>query len=118
VIIDSKGVPVTIRYYPMAEQTVFVSVTIQPISGYSVLIGDKIKQKLVEWINGLAIGEDVFYGKLWGPANLFGDPDGETYNVTAIGLGTDPNPAGVANVVIPFTSRAFCTIDNINLIVL
>ena len=117
VIIDSKGVPVTIRYYPMAEQAVYVKVTVQALAGYSVLIGDKIKQELVDWINGLAIGEDVFYGKLWGPANLFGDPDGETFNVTAIALGTAPNPIGVADIVIPFTARAFCTVDNINLIV-
>lgn len=117
VIVDSKGVPNTYRYYPMTEESIYATVTVVPLTGYSNVVGQKIQQALSDWINSLAMGETVFYGKLWGAANLFGDPDTEKFNVSAITVGTAPNPVGTVDVPIVFTSRAFCTPGNINIVV-
>lgn len=118
-IVDPNGVPLVIRFFQLDEEDIYVKVTIDAMFGYSDVIGDKIKKSVSNWINGLAIGEDVYYSKLFGPANLYmdGTQDGETFNVTDLRSGTAPNPNGQVNIVIPFTSTAFCTPDNVVLIV-
>ena len=116
-VIDTKGVPLLVKFFAMQEENIYLNVTIDAGFGYTDVIGEEIKQAIVDWINGLSIGEDVYYGKLWGPANLNNTPSGETFNVTDLRVGTAPVPVGQVNIVIPFTSNALCSVDNINLIV-
>lgn len=118
-IIDPNGVPLVIRFFELTLVPVYARITITPLVGFTDIIGDKIKQSVSDWINSLQIGEDVFYTKLFGPANLFNDGsnDGETFNVTDLRSGLAPAPTGQATIVIAFTARAFCTPDNVNLIV-
>lgn len=120
IVIDPNGVPDNINFFVMTLEQIYATVTINPMTGYSDAIGASIQQSVSDWINSLSTGEDVFYGKLWGPANLFanGTTNGETFNVANIGLGTAPAPNGTSDIAVPFTSRASCTPANINLVVI
>jgi uncharacterized phage protein gp47/JayE len=117
--LDANGVPDTINYSPLQFTQVYSVVTIKALAGYTAAVGTELVAALVAWINGLGVGQKVYWGKLWGPANLenSGNADGATYNVTALTVGLAANPAGVADVAIAFDHAAQSAAANIVLVV-
>ncbi|AWJ93330.1 hypothetical protein Sp245p_26270 (plasmid) [Azospirillum baldaniorum] len=136
-VTDPSGVPVTIRYSTLAYTDIYATVTITPLAGYTSAIGGYIVAALVQEINSTTIGAPVTYGRLWSAANLTGtaaiaavsaasgaaqtqaqlDALSATYDVTAITVGTAPDPSGSANVPVPFDSVAQTETDQIVLTV-
>ena len=126
---DPAGVPITINFDVLGYTPIYVSLTIAPLTGYTVTIGTYIQAALAQAVNSLAIGGTVYYNKLWAPANLSGDAAlaavsaitgttmtqpqldvfSATYNVTALTIGTAPSPVGTSNITITFNYVATCT---------
>lgn len=129
IVIDPKGVPNTIRFYPLANVSLTLHVTIQPLTGYVSSSGDALKAAIADFINGLSIGEESYLNRLWAPANLSGDNAthatglnqsqldtlSKTYNVTAILQARDLNAPAAADVALVFNEAATCLVDNITL---
>lgn len=114
---DSQGMIVNINFFELAFTTIYVAVSITALAGYTSAVGDEIKAALLAWVNGLDIGEDVYYTKLVGAANLFGTADGNTFNLTALTVATTPIPVATADIVIAFNKRASLVVGNITLTV-
>lgn len=115
---DPAGVPIPINFFELTETQIYVKVTIQPQAGYVASTGDALIQAIVDFINALDIGEDVFYSWMFGPASLYGEAIGLTYNVTVLQIGFSFGSVGTADLAILFNAAATCTAANVQLTVL
>lgn len=103
---DPSGVPVNINFYILSQLSVYVSVSVQPLTGWVDSTTEAIQQAIVNYINDLAIGEDVYRISLFGPASLYGTNLMGTFTVTALTLGFLPPPTGTVNLSIAFNQAA------------
>jgi hypothetical protein len=73
IVYDSIGVPSTINFFVLAYVPVAVLVNLNPLTGYTSNAASNIQAAIAYAVNELAIGENSYCGRLWGPANLDGD---------------------------------------------
>lgn len=143
-LIDSQGMVVNVNFFELAFTTIYVALTITPLTGYTSAVGAEIEAALVAWVSGigsldpvadaaaivyleanadeqvlagLAIGADVLYTKLITAACLFGTADGNTFNLTALTVATTPIPVGTSDIPVDFNKRASLVLGNITLTV-
>jgi len=118
VIIDPVSlVPVTVSFFDLIDVNITVSISIKALIGYVSTTGTQIIADIVAWLNGLPIGEDVYWSKLFGPAGLNNVVLGNTFNVTAITISRDGNPLAASDVVISFREAAACNAGLVTLTV-
>lgn len=129
VVIDSRGVPNTIRFYELAAQRMTLAIQIHPLAGYVSTTGDLLKAVVAAFLTQLAIGEKSYLNRLWGPANLMGDVAtgisgqtqaqldalSNTYNVNIIQQSIFPTAPAAADVAIAFNQAAVCVPGDIAL---
>jgi uncharacterized phage protein gp47/JayE len=127
VVTDAEGVPNTINFFYLIEMPIFVSISIQPLTGYTDTTGMLIIDAVATYLEGLDIGEDVYAPWLYAPADLAGDAAtlssgmnqaqldrlSLTYVVRGIWIGLATNPADNADILIPFNAAASCNPSNI-----
>jgi len=118
IVEDPAGLPITINFFELVNVSIYVAVTIQPLQGYVDQDGTDLINAIVNFINSLAIGEDVFYNWIIAAASQISLAEGQTYYVTALYIGTSPSPSGTANITIPFNEAAASVAANVTLTVL
>jgi uncharacterized phage protein gp47/JayE len=116
--LDIYGLPHDIGFYIPTDVAVGVDITLNPLPGYTSLIGADIQAAVAAYINGLGSGVNVTYSKLWLPANLCdaaGVPTGttNTYDIQSMTMGTPPTSQGggayaTTNIPISITQIATC----------
>lgn len=131
-IVDHKGVSNDIKFFVLTNVTITVEVTIKALTGYVGTTETLIKQAVVGFLNGLAIGEDSYCGRLFAPANLSGaaavdataltqaalDVFADTFNVTIVKQSRPSTaPPSVQDVVIAFNEAAVCDSAHITVVV-
>jgi uncharacterized phage protein gp47/JayE len=114
---NDTGVVEVIRFFVPTSVDVIVEIQVKALSGYTAAIGTQIKQAVADYINALSIGQDVDVGRLYLPAQLFGGPGFETFNINGIEIAADPGPVGPDDVAIAFNSRATCDTADVTLVV-
>lgn len=72
-VVDPGGIPITINFFQLDLEPIFVLTRLRALSGYLSTTGDFILASLVEWLETLDIGEDSYVNRLWAPVNLSGD---------------------------------------------
>ncbi|WCM21351.1 hypothetical protein NDK50_07860 [Paraburkholderia bryophila] len=72
-VLDPAGVPVTINLFVLSEIGILVQVTVVPLTGYVSTTKTTIINAIVAYLSSFAIGQGSLLGKLFGPANLYGD---------------------------------------------
>lgn len=112
---DPYGIPRPISYYPVEEARIVVALTLHPISGYTSAIGDSIKQSVADAINVLGIGQTVILTRLYGPANLYGTPEGLTYEILTLAIAEFPGVPASSDVTINFRAAAHCNVSDITI---
>ena len=117
VLTDSYGVPHTIRFMRPTNVPVTVAISLKALPGYTSNIGTKIKEAVAAYINGLAIGDEVYLTRLFVPANLTGGAESVTFDITGllIARGTD-SPAS-ANLVFAYHEAPACSVDDVSIVV-
>ncbi|MBL3466589.1 hypothetical protein ELP57_27255, partial [Klebsiella pneumoniae] len=70
IVTDKYGNPYTIRFSRPVDVPIYVSITIQALTGYSSEVGDEMKAAVAAYINSLAIGDSVLLSRVYSPANL------------------------------------------------
>lgn len=115
-VVDSEGVPSTINFFVLTEVPITVEIDITTFPGYLSTTGDSLKQAVVDFINNSQIGDDVLWTRLFTPANLYGVPISETYDVTGLRIARSGSPVS-ANVTIAFNEAATCDISDVTLAV-
>lgn len=116
VVVDSHGIPNTINFYPITEVLLEVEVHLQSLTGYTAAIGDAIAQAVVDFVNGLSIGEDSYLARLYTPSNLGGTGDGATYVITQIKQSKSPAAPAVGDIVIAFNEGVLTDLDHVTIV--
>lgn len=117
-VIDSVGSRHIIRFSRPTLAQVEVALTITALPGWSSAIEPTIKQAIADYINGLAIGEDVEFFALFVPANLSNQGFASTYKVSGMQIARIPDPLGAADIAIAFDEVAACDPADISITVL
>jgi uncharacterized phage protein gp47/JayE len=107
IVNDTYGIPHTIRFTVPSTTNVAVAITVHALSGYTSTIGTEIQAAVASYINGLGIGTNVAYTKVFVPANLSGTgngTDGNTFEITAMTIN-----GGTSDITVAWNSIASCT---------
>lgn len=107
--IDSQGLGNVINFYRPTVATISVEVSLTALTGYTTAVGEAIKAAVAADINGLDIGAIVRLTKLYLPANLSGDPSGDTYNVTLLRTKKNAGAFGTSDITLGFNESAMCS---------
>ena len=124
---DSYGLPITINYFVLTLVPIYITITGTALTGFVSTTESLIQQALVQHLNNLSIGDDVYYMSLTGPATLKGtsaitatgltqaelDVISKTFNITSMKVGTAPSPTGTADLAILFNQAAQGVVTNI-----
>ncbi|NTA27388.1 baseplate J/gp47 family protein [Allorhizobium ampelinum] len=116
-VIDTYGVSHIIKFSRPEDVAVTVSISIKALTGYTSSIGTSIKQAVVDYINGLGIGDDVLFTRLYVPANLSNGSNSTTFEVQSILIARDAGTPTAADITIAFDEAASCTTDLVTLTV-
>jgi uncharacterized phage protein gp47/JayE len=114
-VVDSVGIRTPIHFFPLTVVPLTIVITLTALQGYTSLVGARIVQQVIDWVNSLPIGYDSYLSKLEAATELAG-ADGYTYTVTAITQSRSGPPAA-ADIMISFNEAAHTSIDLITLIV-
>lgn len=119
IVTDKYGNPYTIRFSRPIDVPIYVSITIQALTGYSSQVGDEIKAAVAAYINSLAIGDGVLLSRVYSPANLGVVSGGNAryYDIMELLIGRTVEGVAAANVVLAYDESASCSVDNIALVV-
>lgn len=118
VVADTNGIPYNIRFSYSIPVPLAMAVTIKALTGYTVAVGDKIKQALADYVNALGIGKRSDLGRLYLPAQLFGSgTDYQKFEVNAITQAIKPASPTAADIDIPWNSHATLSVADIALTV-
>ncbi|MFG1302191.1 baseplate J/gp47 family protein [Xanthobacter sp. V3C-3] len=112
VVVDSYGVPHTIRFMRPTNVSVKVAITLKALTGYTTNIGAKIKSAVVDYINALNVGDEVYLTRLFSPANLSGS-DGATFDITNLQIAKGLGSLGSANLLFAYHEAPACSVDDI-----
>lgn len=117
-VTDKYGIVHTIYFYRPTSVNIFASVEIKALQGYTSGVGEEIKTAVAAYINEIEIGDPVYLTRLYLPANLNGNADSATFDITDLQIGTSPGSLAPANVVIDFNAVAACVPANIEVVVI
>ena len=122
IYIDSYGVPHTIKYSTLSEVNIYFSFSVKILSGWLPSTLTLIETSLVNFINGLSIGEKVYATQALGAASLNGNPAtlalSQTFSIviSTFFLGTSPSPTTNADITsIAFNAEAITSTSNISI---
>jgi uncharacterized phage protein gp47/JayE len=116
-VTDEYGVNRAIRFYRPTPATIKVALNVTAMTGYTAAIETAIKQAIVDWVNGLQIGEDVEFAEIYVPANLNGDLDRRTYKITALTIAKNAGTPGSSDLVIAFNEAATAVLADVTITV-
>ena len=115
-ITDVSGATRNINFFIPTEVPIKVGVSLTPGVGYTTNTADAIKQAIVDFINGLDIGEDLVVSRLYGPALLGGSAQSESYKITALQAALSPSGTlGTADVAMTFTQKAIAVVADVTI---
>ncbi|MGL9724272.1 hypothetical protein [Sodalis sp. (in: enterobacteria)] len=72
---------------------------------------------MVAYINQQLIGDNLYLTRLYLPANLPGDEEGQTYDITVIKIGRSAQALKEENLLVAFNEAVSCTTEHITLVV-
>jgi hypothetical protein len=113
---DPAGVPIPISFYTLTGVSIYASITITPLNGYLSSTGTAIINALVNFINALSIGEDVYYNWCMAEAGLPNSNLQQTFVITSLTIGLSTGSLGTSDITIPFNDAAQCVAANITLV--
>jgi len=108
-----------ISFFRPVYKDIFVTVKIKALYGYTVELGEKIKQNIAEYLNGLRIGDDLSISAIWGVA-LYAMQDLKTpsFSITEVKAGTEKQNQKAEDIEILFQEVTRGNVENVEIIVL
>ena len=116
-ITDEFGVTRAIKFYRPTTATIKVAVAVTAQAGFTTAIETAIKQSIVDWVNGLEIGEDVEFAEIYVPANLNGDLARRTYKITGLTIAKNAGTPGSADLAVAFNEAPTAALSDITIAV-
>lgn len=108
-----------ISFFRPVYKDIFVTVTIKALYGYTVELGEKIKQNISEYLNALRIGDDLSISAIWGVA-LYAMQDLKipSFSIVEVTAGTEKQNQSTQDIDILFQEVTRGKKENIEVIVL
>lgn len=116
-ITDEFGVTRAIKFYRPTTATIKVAVAVTAQVGFTTATETSVKQAIVDWVNGLEIGEDVEFAEIYVPANLNGDVARRTYKITGLTIAKNAGAPGTADLAIAFNEAPTAALTDITITV-
>jgi hypothetical protein len=117
VVLDLSDIPRTIFFSRPEARPIEIRLTISPRTGYTSLVGDALKNALVEHVAKLDIGVPVSWSALFVPAKLGGSPEGLTYDITSLETRIPAAGWGVVPIPVSWNALPSCPLADITLTV-
>ena len=116
-IMSESGNVDTIRFYRPTYVPIYASVSVRKLSGWNDELEDKIKQNIVNYIEGLNVTEDVLISMVWSASiTAMDDVKNPQYTVTAVTIGTSSGSLGSNDIDIGYNQAAQGFVDNISVV--
>lgn len=112
------GLVTPINFFLLADTNIKVRLSIRPRAGYASTVLVRIEDTIAAYLNGLDIGEDVLFTRLYPPSMLNGAAAALTYEVVSLEVAIVGNAFGVIDIPINFNKAAACDTANIDITVL
>lgn len=108
-----------ISFFRPVYKDIFVTITIKALHGYTIELGEKIKQNVTEYLNGLRIGDDLSISAIWG-VSLYAMQDLKipSFSITEVKAGTEKQSQKAEDMEIRFQEVTRGKLENIEIIVL
>lgn len=116
-ISDELGDPVNIRFDFVEVVEVAVVVQLKARSGFLTSTSNAIKQAIADYINTFDIGQRVDQGRLYLPAQLFGQGAFNTFEINGILLAAKPGTPTASDLEIDYNQMAICSTADITVTV-
>lgn len=116
-VVDKRGIPNDINFSPLLLVPLTVVITIKGQTGFATNTGTDIVNAVVDYVNGLDIGEDSFLTRLYSPAYLSGGSAAGTYVVTSVLQGRGGNNPAAADVQTAFNEAFTADSTTVTLVV-
>jgi len=118
-VTDSFGIPHYIHFYRPTQVPINVSLTVKALIGFTTVIQSSIAQAIVDYINGLSIGQALLNTRLYVPANLSGADASLTYEVIEPILIARDNLTPVdQDLILLFHEQANCQLPLVSITVI
>lgn len=114
IVIDQYGVPSTVSFDTPTYERIIVNVSIKPLAGYTVTIGNAVVSGIAAYINGLAIGESIYLTQVIAAAIQNSGGIG-TFNLTALAMCIFGGSPSAADIAIAFNQAATCSTADVTL---
>ena len=109
-IVNVGGTTIQIYFSESAAQIITATITITPKTGYTTNIGNTLSQNFVNYINGLAIGQDYEF------AEALGACVGQQYKLESIAVSVNSgSPTTNADISCPFNGNFTAVLSAITL---
>lgn len=113
IVADDYGITHPIHFFRPTEVGIYVHIQLKALQGYTTATADRIKQRVVDYINALGIGETVYLTRLYLPANLSCEDGGDTFDLLSLTIGRSADSVGGANITIAFNAAAHSVLANV-----
>ncbi len=101
-VTDSMGNPHVLKFSRPADTNIWVTVNLHTRPGWPTDGAQRIKDALTAWaLANQSIGEEVIHSRLFDPINSI-----PGHSIDSLYIGTAANPAGTANIAVPFDGLA------------
>lgn len=101
-VMDSMGNPHVLKFSRPVDTNVWVTVNLNTRPGWPTDGAQRIKDALTAWaLANQSIGEEVIHSRLFDPINSI-----PGHSIDSLYIGTATNPAGTANIAVPFDGLA------------
>ncbi len=102
-----SGVVSAIKFSRPGYTDIYNVLDIKALTGYTTQMGDLVKQAVVDYENGLQIGEDVTVSAIYAAAMaVMPDIKVPSFSLRAVKIGTAPAPGASNDIVIDFDKVA------------
>lgn len=115
---DNTSIPQDVAFFYLTTVPVAYAVTVQNIGGYTASVEGLWKQALVDFVNGLGIGEDVERDQAFTAAKNYDGQGSKTFKIVSFQQARDGATPASADVPIAFNEAASCSLANIVVTVL
>ncbi len=109
------GFETPIYYQKLKYVDMQMRIQVKALSGsFTTEVQENIKNQIIDYLNGLQIGDDVIVSSLWYAALLAQpDPLSPVFSVTGIEIGRAGGSISASDLAIPFDSAASISKENI-----
>lgn len=107
IVYDTRGIPNSINFFELALVPITVNITLTALAGFSQAIAQEIINQVIQFLVTLPIGYDSYITKLIA-ATQVAEPDGLTYDVTAVTQARGTATPTASDVLISYIEAATC----------